>query len=376
VLLHSAVSSAQMSNYWMAIKNLERSLAANEFHAAEVINQDFDASKVPTSNLAVDAAQYFGANNWPNDFLLAFWDARPGGECGPTATAGFYALPRQLFVLVAVVEARSTILEVEGMTYLRDSQVQLRQASEGTQVEAAPPGLISLRRGQSAVIPLRMELQYDLSDEPIRALQSPSAMQYYNRIVDDGAEVFKFDDWVGGVLFTKLKSSFRKPESRKVTPGYVFGPSYTLQDIKLKGKTVPVRKVPPAAIWFARTSAGFISGATCPFLFVDNKISGPSIIGRILVGASSATLTKTETIRLPESTEAFILSELEPEITFIERISIKAEDASNDTVVAENLVIRPGNSVRFEIPRQFREKPILTVRGYYQPLRQREIAAN
>ena len=53
---------------------------------------------------------YFTEKNWPEDFLMGFGSAFVA-ECGEGYSIGFYALPRKLFTLVAVIEAKSTALK-------------------------------------------------------------------------------------------------------------------------------------------------------------------------------------------------------------------------------------------------------------------------
>lgn len=89
----------------------------------------------------------------------------------------------------------------------------------------------------------------------------------------------------------------------------------------------------------------------------------------MLRGANHRTLSRVELIKLPRGTTSILIGEQEPEITYLERISVTSETDESETVLAENITIPPGAFRKFAIPEMHLESPILSVHGYYRPLR-------
>ncbi len=395
VLLHAPVPASSLMNYWDSMAELETTLAKREFRHQDVLNailgadeSNYNSSLV--QNKSIDAMLYFGDKNWPDDFLLSFGNAVQGG-CGDEETYnfGFYALPRRLFTLVAVIEPRHKDLQIEKISYLADTAEQLRLLRQGAEPQSSPSGVITVKKGEMAVIPLRIELRYDLEDAdlPIVSLfDSNTANALHKRIANAALPLIKFTgrDSVGAAenadglaknpvrtIFSKSVASFRPPETRKINRTYVFGPAYELKAITIKGNSVIVRSAPAAAVAFlGQTGIG-----SCPFLYVSDGVGDPSRVKRVLVGASRKELGRIEEIPLPPEARSFFISEQEPEVTFIETVALRDAQSGEERVVASNLAIRPGRSREFQIPEAFQGRAILKLRGYYTPLRFDEIAA-
>jgi hypothetical protein len=118
------------------------------------------------------------------DFLLAFGDASIGG-CGEGAeydyNFGFYAEPRKLYTLVAILEPKEKEIQIKRMGYIADPDEQLRKLREPTQPQDSPPGVIPVKKGEMAVISLRIELRYDLDEfEPL--MDANAAKGVYEKI--------------------------------------------------------------------------------------------------------------------------------------------------------------------------------------------------
>jgi hypothetical protein len=103
-------------------------------------------------------------------------------------------------------------------------------------------------------------------------------------------------------------------------------------------------------------------------LFVDDLIGKTAKIGRILVGAYNQRLSKTDMVELPSGTEAIYISEQEPEITHIQKIMVREKETGRETMMTASITLHPGESRRFDIPKDF-SLPIIIVDGYYEPLR-------
>ena len=171
-------------------------------------------------------------------------------------------------------------------------------------------------------------------------------------------------------IFTKSKAAFRPPETAKITQSYVFGPSYDLKDIVLKGKAIAVRSAPASALVFV----GETGIGSCPFLFVDDDQNSYVKVGRMLVGANDESRSREEIIKLAPGTRSLYLSEQEPEITYVEQIAIRDAASGFEEVLARNVVLRPGWSRKFDVPERMRADAQLVLRGYYKRLELRDAA--
>jgi hypothetical protein len=103
-------------------------------------------------------------------------------------------------------------------------------------------------------------------------------------------------------------------------------------------------------------------------LYVDDQDGGYVKFGRILVGAHTLSQTKTDQISLPDGTHAIFISEQEPELTHLERVSVRSGSQGPERILAENIQVGPGRAIQFDIPEPFRSNATLVVRGYYDPL--------
>jgi hypothetical protein len=77
-----------------------------------------------------------------------------------------------------------------------------------------------------------------------------------------------------------------------------------------------------------------------------------SIIFITLIGAHGAQLARTDTVVLPDGTRSVYISEQEPEITHLEKVSVKVGSA--EEILAKNVIMRPGSSKEFPIPEHLR----------------------
>jgi hypothetical protein len=205
------------------------------------------------------------------------------------------------------------------------------------------------------------------------------ATRAYSRIIAAPIDVFQFraaDSNPDGrgfesalgkprVIFEKTKTSFRKPETMPVTETYIFGPAFTLQDITIGNTVVPIRPAPASAlVWLGKVGMG-----SCPFLFTDDGMGDPSLIGRILIGASAPGLARFEEIWLPPGTKAVLIAEQEPEVTYLTRVAVKMATGEHQIVLGEDIEIRPRRFHKFELPAQFViGSAILIVQGHYKQL--------
>lgn len=378
VRLHAPVSAPLLKNYWDLMEELENSILKKIFSPNQVVNEEEgtsvdDYKSRMLENKSIDAMLYFGQKYWPDDFLIAIGNADMYGECttGYAYNFGFYTKPRQLFTLIAVIEPRYKDLQTEHVGYVVDDNEQLRLLREGTQEQSSPQGVITVKKGEMAVIPLRIELRYDL-DNFRDLLDSTSAESLYKRIKNTTLSAVQLrvkdnsgDEGPPQTIFTKSVSSFRPPETRKINRTYIFGPAYNLKTITIKRTDISVRSAPAAAVAFlGNTGVG-----SCPFLYVSDGVDDPSRVGRVLIGASKKELARDEENKLPRETRSFFLSEQEPEVTFLETVAVKSASSGEEHLIGSNLVIHPGQAREFRIPEEFYGDAVLKIRGYYIPLR-------
>jgi hypothetical protein len=384
-LLYKPITKEILANYWTDVELLESLIEKKEFRQDQVVNSNVNAGTgdfrvAALQNQALPAMAYFTEKNWPEDFLMGFGSAFVA-QCGEGYSIGFYALPRKLFTLVAVIEAKSNSIEIQGMSFDLDPTDGLHLLTKGEKTEAAPPGSIVLKRGETVLVPLRIELRYDLEVAPIATLvDGEAAGKLYSKIVSLPNASFQFrgkdvsnetnDMPPAHTIFTKSKAAFRPPETAKITQSYVFGPSYDLKDIVLKGKAIAVRSAPASALVFV----GETGIGSCPFLFVDDDQNSYVKVGRMLVGANDESRSREEIIKLAPGTRSLYLSEQEPEITYVEQIAIRDAASGFEEVLARNVVLRPGWSRKFDVPERMRADAQLVLRGYYKRLELRDAA--
>lgn len=386
-------------NYWDSMAELEDNVLKKKFspqqvlNSATVFNSTFYGEAIKVGNKLIDAMLYFGQKAWPDDFLIAFGNATVGndaeneeGSCTDTYNFGFYAQPRRLFTLVAVIEPRYKDLQIEHIGYVADLEEQLRLLRAGTQFQDSPPGVITVKKGEMAVIPLRIELRYDLDEDAKFQTEQDvnSADGIYKRINNTTLSSIRFrakDNLSSAgtlgplrtipvrTIFSKSILAFRPPETRKIHRTYIFGPAYNLKTITIKGNDIPVRSAPAAAVAYR---PGFCCGeGSCPFLYVSGDAGTDDLIriGRVLIGASKKQLVRTEEKELPPETRSFFISEQEPEVTFLDTIAVKSGSSGEERLIASNVVIHPGQAREFRVPKEFYGNAILKIRGYYIPLR-------
>jgi hypothetical protein len=227
-----------------------------------------------------------------------------------------------------------------------------------------------MKKDETLIIPLRIELRYDLKEQPVSFIvNSRDAEALHNQIIKIPADVLGFsvpvDQDSTRTVFQKLKQELRKPETSAVTQTYIFGPAYNLNDITLKGQRIGVRPAPASALAYVGNTK--VEAGSCPFLFVEDEVNSYAKIGRTLVGAYDKILGRVEEIPIPNGTRSVHVSEQEFEVTYLNKILVKVNEEKK--TLAENVIIRPGSSREFPIPENFRENARIIIDGYYEPLR-------
>ena len=74
--------------------------------------------------------------------------------------------------------------------------------------------------------------------------------------------------------------------------------------------------------------------------------------------------------------KSLILSEREPEISYIKQMALVDTVENSRTIIANNLVLKPWERAEIKIPDELREKTLhLEITGYYEPIRTEALAA-
>jgi hypothetical protein len=206
---------------------------------------------------------------------------------------------RRLWTLVAVIEPRFKDLQIEHIGYVADLDGQLRPLRVPSVAQDSPPGVITVKKGEMAVVPLRIELRSE-DGSPGNA---SSADNIYKRIKNAtrSSIQFRVKDNPGTqkalrTIFSKSIEAFRPPEVRKINRTYIFGPAYELKTITITGKTIPLRSAPAVAVAFYGEAERlrrleaiiFHSVSIKPPRRMEHRLARPAIKLLVLRGGVSA----------------------------------------------------------------------------------------
>jgi hypothetical protein len=383
VQLHAPISGETLENYWTLMKDLENAITHEELKREGVTNIIFPSletnQRIVAKHKSIEAMLYFGERGWPKDFLIAVGNASVGG-CGRWTeydySFGFYARPRKLYTLVAVIEPKGDSIEIQRLRYSVDARQQLRKLRKGGRPAHSPAEVVTIiKKGEMGVVPLRIELRY-ADDAFGRMTDADAARKVHDRIRSLSLPTVKLTGREGAseeephsppplqTIFSKSVASFRVPMPPKVTPTYIFGPSLNLSALTIEGTEVEVRAAPADSLNFiGRAPIG-----SCPFLFVSTGSDDPTRIGRVLIGASRKELVRTEEIKLPQGTRSFFISEVEPKVTYLETLWVKDSQLGIERLIASGVLLRPGEAREFPIPKGLTGEITLSLQGYYEPL--------
>jgi hypothetical protein len=380
-ILYRYVNKNDYDRYWGDIRALESEAEFDENRYTNWVfraRSDAPFRQIVVGNPAFNAIGYFTKDGWPDDFLVNIGTFQEGEPCGNSSDSfGFYAIPRQLFVLVAVVLPTRGAIQLEELTLDVDRRRNLRTEITNTEPASENLNSISIGKNQSLVVPLRIEMRYDLKSHPFSSIianaesrqifDSISALEFNRLDFRDpqfGSEGEQADPIDLPIFTSKNKNSFPAPMAKNVTQKYFFGPAYSLTGVKIGDTTYEVRSAPPSALVVA---AGY-EGGTCPFLYFRSSDDRLRIHGRILVAAGSEDKRRQERYDLPAETKSVVISEQEPEITYITNISYRNKENNLSVSVVDNLVIQPNTAFEIDVPEAYRNNGEIIVDGYYRQL--------
>lgn len=364
--LHGYVSRNDFLEYPLLVRQMAKKLETNSLPHPYDPEQPYDNTELATYFTSYSAMKYFGAHNWPDDFLVRY-GAYYSDACAGIAGLGIQLLPRELFVLVAVVEATGKQLDLEGFGYHVDQTQGLRDHIQTSSYSKDEYSLPRLKRGDTIVVPLRVELRYNLEREEFHFLHKNNQSGQIHSAIRSLNREITIENGVGPDkrVLKKPSTSFRDPQFNHLKRTYYFGSVYDLKHVLIGGNAYAVRKTPRLA---RLTSSGFEEGS-CPFLEFVEADGQRSLHGRILVGANGHNNTYTEKLQVPLEATSIIISEREPEISYIKNIDlIKVEDGSRISL-AKHVVLKPWQSLELQVPMQIRNNDLLLeISGYYVQL--------
>jgi hypothetical protein len=388
------VSEAEFDRYWDEIKTLLRDAAGIDIGlvAGDLPANDPDLlrSRVVTSETHA-FLDFVTVHSWPADFLLVqgrLWNGRYPEACdgipGMIGGSSFEAIPRSLETLVAVIEPTNAFVTLSGIELAEDSEVGLRTVVSHGPPEEIQTGRVRLSRdtGDSFVIPLQIGLSYDTKEWPFSAMTDqtfgrqlvrmgrsfPDLELSLQRCTLSGDPEGSAGDQcapVSGKLFNQLP----EPSTLQVTPRYTFGKALQVTGLTIDGAKIDVREVPEVPL-YKRAWIEFGAGS-CPFVYFELADGTTLYHGRVLVGANSPALARTDTIRVPPGTRRVLIRELEPEISYIDTIGIlnfhstEPGSARYVPVTTETLVIPPGTELAIDVPLGAQA---VSISGYYEVL--------
>ena len=145
---------------------------------------------------------------------------------------------------------------------------------------------------------------------------------------------------------------------------YLIGNDYKITDLSFisnneNNEILAVRKIPNTPIY---TENG-IDGGSCPFIQFVDEIGNRFEAGRILVGSLNPENPMTEEIEIMSNMTELIISEREPEVTFINEI-YSLDSNGEKFIHVKNAILPPQSSLSVNV----RGIAKLFIVGFYKPL--------
>lgn len=379
VVYTTFIGQKEFARYWDYVDDAVRRLSEKTVSPYRFLPGQYFVGVDPSSFVmrslraghpSYDALEYFGRNNWPDDFLIALGGFYKSDPCGGTP-AGFSlaAVPRTPFVLFAVVGSEGTPVTVEQLDFMVDADVLLRTAANHTEAQSIDfASQLRVSAERPLLIPLNIELRYDTSAPPLRAVQDMDFAGDVRRVLERAVpeslgfgNAGWFDDeaarkdWV----FSRPAADLPEPQRTEVTRRYIYGRSLQLTHVRLGSETIEVAEAPPAAVVLNY----FWESGSCPFVSFLDAAGDVLTRERVLIGASAAALARREVIAVPPGATTVRIEEVEPEISYLSHISVEVDGAHR--TAAENIALRPREGLEIELPAG---ASAVAVRGHYELL--------
>ncbi len=373
IIHYDFIDRNEFRRYWDMAQNaadlvIEGKIGTSNFeYQYGDLKRESVAKSIIAGHPSYDTLEYFGRKNWPADFLVRIGHYNDMDGCAPSA-GGFSiaAVPRTPFILFAIVSSTDGHLPINRLSFLLDEEDSIRNEAKHTEpyaINLSSSTVISA--DHTIAIPLQMELRYDLQSDPIIQLtaeymeQSKSTFQLIKKLAPPEigfASTIDGDDWI----FSKQTSLLPAPTSKDITRKYIYGEALQLKEIQSTNDLIEISKAPAQAVMANQ----FWEEGSCPFLTFLDKSGTRISRNRILIGASQKSLSKTETISVPEGATHFRIEEVEPEISYVEDLFAISENGIRKSL-GPSFMLTPQEGLEFAIPKSVHE---IEIRGYYDLL--------
>jgi hypothetical protein len=318
----------------------------------------------------------------PSDYAVVYFRYQ---SCGPTTLEGI--VPRDITLLVAAFEnvgkepvrigtvAAKTQSTVVGLRDIDAANRLLRSQQPETR-SVFPPEILA--PGERIVFPLELSAEYGKS-----TLEFLPPRRASGEVASELHDVNEIYMPIPHDLISVSRSAFLdlidKPRPA-ITASYVFGPSSEIESIEVDGATMPFRHYDPKNVVIQSGSAQ----GSCPYVFTYSSVDREWISeGHVLYGVNAREKESTDTIRLHRFDGRISIRESEPEISYIDSVSVLAQcaDGSKQLLFPRNEILRRNDrnyvilkrgdelNVTFDVPATglCSGTYTLSTRGFYLP---------
>jgi hypothetical protein len=320
------------------------------------------------SQKSIRAMQFVARDGLPEEFLRVE-GAYEGEHTDPAWATVVH--PPSLFLRIAVIEniaptpANYPLASFSGSISAPRGlrAIQAHEQSDALTIPF-PPGILAYQK--RIVIPLSLEFRSDSQPNAEDERTGRAFMQKALALLP--GNTVRFPSPLGVSAAVKAKRLFDGPVYETRHPDFLYGPRIELSSALIDGKDFPIRAPLERGVY---TVAGF-DGGSCPVLYVKQKgLEELTKIGVVLRDSSGKDAKATITVNLPRDISAVVISEEEPEITYLNRLEVWAAKKNGEFVevakIQNHVVFRDGRFVSLNIPDTDNvDHYELIVEGYYQ----------
>ncbi len=389
IRLLSYLQPSDVASYWSNVNRMLDVMQQNDSNLVlgthdarlsiwgngDITANDWERATPPSLTLLRELS----AHGFPHDFLLREGRYNQYGGCDGGDGLNFTANPRQMKIMVAVIEPISPAIRITEIQFAADRRSGFGDNFNLRAEENIPVNFPTLLQGESYIIPLRIEFHYDVAAE--------SASSWANRPVLPAEELLVWpiierilerhptlSEPAGpnpfGAYLTLAGT--RQTQIELPTPTYWYGDVLSIQTITTRNPatgSVIRHSVRPAPQVSVVTNAGVWTGS-CPFLLFETADGEMINHGQVLVGASTRELSRTEIVAIPEGARAIHVSEREPEVSYLREVVLISPSTNERTVLASGVQLRPQETLSLPLPSvasvgQYE----VEVTGYYEVFR-------
>ncbi|WP_417319653.1 hypothetical protein [Erythrobacter aureus] len=337
----------------------------------------------------LDFFDFLARDGIPSDFMHVYGWAETNMHAG-LVTWNFVAPMRQPFVLVAAIEIlgeQGDFAEISGLHFLREGKESLRRTNTARRAELIEHKLswpdYTIGSGEKIVVPLRLEFRYsrevgnEFSTKAFKrdpsvesSMQNLLARLDRNQIIEwDYSRSSQTQD--PGLCCDKDRSpikkqvsSFKQPRAPEIVDSFTYGGALIPDFLMVDGSRVELREFDPKNVFMM----SIFEGGSCPILFAKFAADEPEQrIRPMIKRAIGQKNAETDEIELKGASE-IILREMELETTYINRLEVTSV-AGRVIAEVEDVVLRPGEELRFSVPKDNQEEGVkVRLKGYYVPL--------